>query len=307
MVAPLAEKRGITMYFPEPDQALFVHADRTRVKQVMINLLSNAIKYNRHGGSVTVRCASMDGVVRVSVDDTGHGLTPAQLGQLFQPFNRLGQDESGEEGTGIGLVVTRQLIELMNGRIGVDSAPGVGTSFWIEMQASSEPMLDVATYVPPPAELPALSSALRTLLYVEDNPANLSLVEQLVARRTDLALLTAIDGSLGLQLARTCLPDVILMDINLPGISGFGCLKILQTEAATARIPVVALSANAVPRDIERGLQAGFFRYLTKPINVAEFMDTLDIALQYSQDQKLDTQLDTKLDTKLNTKVEHHD
>jgi len=299
MVAPLAEKRGIAMYFPDQDQALFVHADRTRVKQVMINLLSNAIKYNRPGGSVTVRCASADGVVRVSVDDTGHGLTPAQLGQLFQPFNRLGQDKNGEEGTGIGLVVTRQLIELMSGRIGVDSEPGVGTSFWIELQASSEPMLDVETYVPPPAEALALSSAPRTLLYVEDNPANLSLVEQLVARRGDLALLTAIDGSLGLQLARTCLPDVILMDINLPGISGFGCLKILQTETATAHIPVVALSANAVPRDIERGLQAGFFRYLTKPINVAEFMETLDIALQYSQDNKLDNKQDTK--------VEHHD
>ncbi|CAN7328791.1 ATP-binding protein [Pseudoduganella sp. LjRoot289] len=299
MVAPLAQKRGVTMYFPEADQTLFAHADRTRVKQVMINLLSNAIKYNRPGGSVTVRCAAVENSVRVSVDDTGEGLTEEQLGQLFQPFNRLGRNDSSEEGTGIGLVVTRQLMELMSGTIGVDSEPGVGTTFWIELPASTAPVIDVAAYTAQPTQGPSTSSAPRTLLYVEDNPANLSLVEQLVERRGDLRLLTAIDGSLGLQLARTCLPDMILMDINLPGISGYGCLKILQTEAATARIPVVALSANAVPRDVERGIEAGFFRYLTKPINVVEFMDTLDIALQYAQDNKLEN--------KLENKVEHHD
>ena len=295
MVAPLAQKRGVTLYFPEPDQALYVHADRTRVKQVMINLLSNAIKYNREAGSVTVRCTAVENRVRISVDDTGEGLTADQLSQLFQPFNRLGRNDSSEEGTGIGLVVTRQLMELMDGSIGVDSEPGVGTTFWIELPSSTEPTLDVAAYSVQPTAGPVSASVQRTLLYVEDNPANLSLVEQLVERRGDLKLLTAIDGSLGLQLARTCAPDVILMDINLPGISGFGCLKILQTEPATARIPVVALSANAVPRDIARGLEAGFFRYLTKPINVIEFMDTLDIALQYAQDNKLET------------KVEHHD
>jgi PAS domain S-box-containing protein len=284
MIEPQATKRGIQMTFPRFDNQLYVHADRTRVKQVVINLLSNAIKYNRDGGAVIVQCVpTAENRIRVSVRDTGAGLGSEQLAQLFQPFNRLGQETSSEEGTGIGLVVTKQLVELMGGEIGVESSVGVGSVFWFELLVSAVPMLasdggPLTLNVPSP-ELDPASPSQRTLLYVEDNPANLALVEQLIARRSDLKLLTAVDGHMGVQLARAYLPDVILMDINLPGISGFGALEILQKDRATAHIPVLALSANAVPRDIEKGMEAGFFRYLTKPIKVKEFMDALDIAL----------------------------
>ena len=288
MIEPQAQKRGIQMTFPSFDNLFYIHADRTRVKQVVINLLSNAIKYNREGGAVMVECV-MNGEnrVRVSVKDTGPGLAPEQLAQLFQPFNRLGQESSTEEGTGIGLVVTKQLVELMDGVIGVESSVGVGSVFWFELAASSAPALVFGSSggTGPDEQDHAAAHALssqRTLLYVEDNPANLTLVEQLIARRSDLKLLTATDGHQGIQLARTYQPDVILMDINLPGISGFGALKILHEDPATAHIPVMALSANAVPRDIEKGIEAGFFRYLTKPIKVLEFMDALDVALHYA-------------------------
>jgi len=281
MIAPQAEKRGINMYFPRCGKAFYVHADRTRVKQVMINLLSNAIKYNQSGGSVRVECRQRGNRVRASVTDSGAGLSTEQMAQLFQPFNRLGQESGMEEGTGIGLVVTRQLVELMGGEIGVDSTVGVGTTFWVEFKASSAPELVLGQGEVLPV-VQENQESLRTLLYVEDNPANLALVEQLIARRSDLKLLTAIDAHLGMDLARTYQPDIILMDINLPGLSGFGALRLLHDDPLTSHIPVMALSANAVPRDIEKGLEAGFFRYLTKPIKVAEFMDALDVALHHA-------------------------
>ena len=287
MVEPQAATRGIVLTFPKFDDISWVRADRTRIKQVMINLLSNAIKYNSTGGSVIVQCAlSGKDRVRVSVKDTGSGMSPAQLEQLFQPFNRLGKESSGEEGTGIGLVVTKQLVELMDGVIGVESAVGVGTVFWVEFATSAAPALALGNIDDavhdrrqPAARGPGDKP---TLLYVEDNPANLALVEQLIARRGDVNLLTAIDGHVGVSMARSYLPDVILMDINLPGISGYGALAILLDDPATAHIPVLALSANAIPRDIEKGLEAGFFRYLTKPIRVREFMDALDVALHHA-------------------------
>ncbi|MGK5026628.1 hybrid sensor histidine kinase/response regulator [Janthinobacterium sp. RB2R34] len=281
MIAPQAQKRGISMHFPRCGAAFFIHADRTRVKQIMINLLSNAIKYNQSGGSVQVVCSQRSDCVRVSVTDSGAGLDAKQMAHLFQPFNRLGQENSQEEGTGIGLVVTKQLVELMKGKIGVDSTVGVGTTFWVEFKASRAPQLVLGEGEVLPV-VQENSDTQRTLLYVEDNPANLALVEQLIARRSDLKLLTAIDAHLGIDLARTCQPDVILMDINLPGISGFGALRILHDDPLTSHIPVMALSANAVPRDIEKGLEAGFFRYLTKPIKVVEFMDALDVALHHA-------------------------
>ena len=286
LIGPQALKRGIHLEFPKCPDSVFIHADRTRVKQVMINLLSNAIKYNTSGGAVIVQCIEADeGRVRVSVKDTGIGLSPEQVSNLFQPFNRLGQEGQQEEGTGIGLVVTRQLVELMGGTIGVESSVGVGTVFWVEFAASEAPALVLDNVDEVALERRhALGQRAEqpTLLYVEDNPANLALVEQLMARRGDLRLLTAIDGNLGVELARAYLPDVILMDINLPGISGFDALHLLADDPATRHIPVLALSANAVPRDIEKGLEAGFFRYLTKPIRVREFMEALDVALEYA-------------------------
>jgi PAS domain S-box-containing protein len=288
LIEPLALKKQIHLHFAPPVGVCFVGADRTRLKQVLINLLSNAIKYNRQGGSVHVTCSERaTGWMRISVQDTGAGLSSADLAQLFQPFNRLGKKDSDEEGTGIGLVVSRRLVEQMGGDIGVISTVGAGSVFWIELALMNAPQFsDSMTDMQLSPATPLIDgNRVRTLLYVEDNRANMELVEQLVARRPDLRLFGAEDAMRGIALAREHLPDVILLDINLPGISGLQALKILQEDAATRHIPVLALSANAMPRDIERGLAAGFFRYLTKPIRVAEFMDALDTGLALAKAQ----------------------
>jgi len=290
MIEPQAQKSGIRMGFPRGDAPYFVKADRTRVKQVLINLLSNAIKYNRAGGTVDVTCANSAKRIRISVQDTGEGLSPEKLAQLFQPFNRLGQEASAEEGTGIGLVVSKRLVELMGGEIGAVSTVGVGSVFWVELNLAAAPQLAAGTdelLAPHQVRVPH-DAALRTLLYVEDNRANMQLVEQLIGRRSDMRLLSAGDGTRGISLARIHQPEVILMDINLPGISGIQALKILREDPATAHIPVLAISANAMPHDIKKGLEAGFFRYLTKPIKVNEFMEALDRALEFSETRLYD-------------------
>jgi PAS domain S-box-containing protein len=315
MMEPQAQQRGIRMTFPSFESPIFVNADRTRLKQILINLLSNAIKYNREKGTVVVDCAPLEGQVttsptstmegrvttspisnsegvtaspkriRISVKDTGAGLSAEKLAQLFQPFNRLGQDMGGVAGTGIGLVVTKRLAELMGGAIGVESTVAQGSVFWCELILAAAPQLAAENGEAEDVAAPQLSGRAmpRTLLYVEDNPANMKLVEQLIARRPDMRLLTAENGTLGIELARSSQPNVILMDINLPGISGIEAMKILREDCVTAHIPIVALSANAMPRDIAIGMEAGFFRYLTKPIKVKEFMDTLNAALQFSE------------------------
>jgi len=288
LVEPQAQKYGISVVFPRFETPSLILADRTRAKQVVINLLSNAIKYNTKGGSVVVECMpgkcgtqSQDSI-RISVRDTGAGLTADQIENLFQPFNRLGQKTDVIEGTGIGLVVCKRLVELMGGDIGVDSTPGQGSVFWVELKRTLEIQKNAADGSAEVTEASVQDSASqRTLLYVEDNPANLMLVEDIVARRPDIRLLSANDGRHGIEIARACQPDVILMDINLPGISGIEALKILAGDPVTAHIPVLAISANAIPRDIEKGLASGFFRYLTKPIKVGEFLETLDVALSF--------------------------
>ena len=285
MIEPQAEQRGISMTFAQLDIAHYVLADRTRLKQVLINLLFNAIKYNKLHGSVSIAYSlSTPKALRISVRDTGVGLTAEQVAQLFQPFNRLGQEATNEEGTGIGLVVTKRLVELMCGQIGAYSVPGVGSEFWVELPLTTAPkynesntsLLDIA---PLDGNRPLVR---HTLLYVEDNPANLELVEQLIARRPDLHLISAANATIGIAFARAHLPAVILMDINLPGLSGVEAMKLLHSDPATAHIPILALSANAVPRDITRGLEAGFFDYITKPIKVTAFMEALDVALTHA-------------------------
>ena len=286
MMEAQAQQRGIHMTFPLLAQPSFVWADQTRLKQIVINLLSNAIKYNQANGQVTVDCTAIAADrIRISFKDTGAGLTPEKVAQLFQPFNRLGQEAGSVAGTGIGLVVTKQLVKLMDGVLGVDSTVGEGSVFWVELRSTPAPELKIRALAhasPKPANEP-MDAPAKTLLYIEDNPANMKLVERLIDRRPNMVLLKAIDGSQGIALARSSLPDVILMDINLPGISGIDALKALREDVRTAHIPVVAISANAMLHDIEVGRQLGFFRYLTKPIVVEEFMDTLDMALEWAK------------------------
>jgi PAS domain S-box-containing protein len=285
-----ATQRGITMVFPTFDAPLWVTADRTRLKQIVINLLSNAIKYNSVNGSVVVTCAATGpGRIRIGVTDTGAGLTAYKISQLFQPFNRLGEEMGAVSGTGIGLVVTKRLVELMHGSLGVESVVGAGSTFWCELAAGEAPeVLDFAeTPFPAASELVADDAPFHTLLCVEDNPANLELVRQLVARIGGIKLLAAITGAKGIELARSARPAAILMDINLPDMTGMAALKVLQADLATAAIPVIALSANAMPQDIIRGIETGFFRYLTKPINVGNFNETLKLTLEFADAQRI--------------------
>jgi signal transduction histidine kinase/ActR/RegA family two-component response regulator len=284
MIEPLAAGRGIRVLFPDSCTAM-VRADRTRLKQVMLNLLSNAVKYNREGGAVVLACvpSAAPGRVRLTVQDTGMGLSPGQLAELFQPFNRLGQESGAQEGTGIGLVVTRRLVELMKGEISVSSSPGVGSVFSVDLEAAAP-----AELVRParPAATPAPDDGMAAgkphlVLYVEDNPANLRLVQEIMRPRADLRLLSAPDARLGIELARSHHPEIILMDLNLPGMSGTQALRVLREDPETAAIPVIALTANAMPRDVERGLAAGFFRYLTKPIDIAMFNEAIDGTLAH--------------------------
>jgi len=290
MVGPQADNRGISITCSPPESAYFIEADRTRAKQVLINLLSNAIKYTPPGGAVIVAYALVAAdSIRISIQDTGFGMTPEQLEQLFQPFNRLGKESGPVEGTGIGLVVAKRLIEVMGGAIGVNSTVGVGSVFWIEFKLTTAPRFDIDQPEHELLQRPQASdgASMRTLLYVEDNPANLILVEQLLARRSDLRMLSAADGNLGIEFARGHQPDVILMDINLPGINGIEAMKILRADPLTAHIPVIAVSANALPRDIEMCLAAGFFDYLTKPIVLDKLLRTIDLALKPSYFRQL--------------------
>ncbi|MES2950804.1 MAG: PAS domain-containing protein [Pseudomonadota bacterium] len=284
LVEPQADSKGIRLQFPRLTSPDLVIADPTRLKQVIVNLLSNAIKYNRTGGAVDVTMeTTATECLRISVQDTGHGLSAEKISQLFQTFNRLGQECSTTEGTGIGLVVSRRLTELMGGKIGVHSTEGVGSVFWVEFSMARPPparLAHAAEGSPQPTESPAAQDQTpHTILYVEDNQTNAEMVEQILAARPHLKLLRAADGTQGIALARTFRPDVILMDINLPGISGVDAMKILRQDPATQHIPVLAVSANAMPLDIVEGLSAGFFRYLTKPFKIDAFFAAIDLAL----------------------------
>ena len=286
MIGPLADARDLRLQL-EASPGMHVLADRTRLKQVLLNLLTNAVKYNRKGGLVSVHCIALsDERTRIAIQDGGEGLNSAQLTQLFQPFNRLGREATSEEGTGIGLVMTKRLVEMMGGTIGVSSTVGVGSVFWIELQTVAPVQHSAAGEF---GQLGAIAplvpawAAQRTLLYVEDNPANLVLVKELIAFRGDLRLLSAGDARAGLRLAHEQRPAVILMDINLPGMSGNEAMALLRADAATRDIPVIALSANAMPRDVARSQKAGFMCYLTKPLNLDEFAAALDRALKCAE------------------------
>ncbi len=288
MIEPMGEQRGIHLQFSD-SSGLAVLADRTRLKQVLLNLFSNAIKYNRDGGAVMLECERLeDGQVRLSVQDTGMGLSAEQVGALFQPFNRLGQEGGSQEGSGIGLVVTKRLVELMGGEIGVSSTPGMGSVFWVTLKAAAP--LSVGTVSParglgstPVALGQAQGGAQRTVLYVEDNPASLELMKQILGFRPGLRLLSAPDGRLGVDMALAHRPDLILMDINLPTLDGNQALALLQQDERTRGIPVIALTASAMPGAVEQGLASGFFRYLTKPLDIERLLSAIDQALQHDE------------------------
>jgi signal transduction histidine kinase/ActR/RegA family two-component response regulator len=287
MIEASAQSRAIRLLFPPQVEAI-VQADRTRLKQVLLNLLSNAVKYNRDMGTVVVDCILGPQRVRVSVQDTGVGMRPEQVQALFQPFNRLGQETGAQEGTGIGLVVTKHLVEMMGGEIGVSSALGTGSLFWIELRATAP-----APVAAPVTEAGAFSQenrahdgAVATVLCVEDNPASLALIQAAISFRKDLRLLTAQDGQAGVAMARRHLPDVILMDNNMPLLSGTQAQELLKADPRTAGIPIIAISANAMPSAIAGGLAAGFFSYLTKPIEVPAVLEAVDKALAASAARK---------------------
>lgn len=280
---PQAAQRDIHMTTLPLDTPCAVQADPTRIRQVLFNLLSNAIKYNRPGGDIQVSCTlghadnpgpAAERQLRISVRDSGRGIPPEALPRLFRPFERLESAYEGIEGAGVGLALCKQLVEAMQGRIGVDSVPGEGSNFWFELPmaaaAPAEPAATPTTRTPP-------RNGQHRVLCIEDNAANLRLMHKIVATRTDIAeLLTATSAEAGLEIAATQHPALILLDINLPGMDGFEALRRLRDNPATRDIPVVALTANAMATDIERGRTAGFADYLTKPLDLVAFNAMLD-------------------------------
>jgi PAS domain S-box-containing protein len=284
IIQPMAWKRGIAIQ-ADFDRNGFktVLADHTRLKQVLMNLLSNAIKYNRDGGQIEVSWGPAgNSRFRVSVRDTGSGIAPERLKEMFQPFSRLGAENTTVEGTGIGLVISKRLMEAMHGRIGVDSQEGVGSTFWIEIPVAASDLSVVNNSTEQLQQHMVPQSGEHTVLYVEDNPANLKLMINLLAKWPTVRLLTAHTGALGIEMARIYRPDLILLDINLPELDGYGVLRELRNAPETRDVPVVALTANAMPKDIERGKAAGFLEYLTKPLDVANFYTLLGRLLSSS-------------------------
>lgn len=279
LIQPIADQAGIGLRFDLPaGSALF--ADRVRLKQVLLNLLSNAIKYNRPGGSVRVTAAAdKPGHLRIAVTDTGLGIAPEHIGELFQPFNRLAAEAGEIEGTGIGLTITRRLVEMMGGEMGVESSVGVGSTFWLELAVGQ--MANVGAGETAAESINATDAPQREakVLAIDDNPANLKLIAQVMGMRENVHLLTAHTPELGIELALGHRPDLILLDINMPGMDGYQVLKVFQTSAELRHIPVVAITANAMPRDIERGKAAGFTDYLTKPLDIGRFLQVADALL----------------------------
>ena len=284
MVRPLANERGQALnedYNKLPDPNLSILADYTRFKQVIVNLLSNAIKYGRQDGNVTLRLCEGDaiGMLRISIIDDGGGIPKNRQHELFSSFTRINQENQDIEGTGVGLAITKKIIHLMHGDLGVISELGQGATFWIELPYSSAPLTEnTSSDIAHEAQLKPNTNHGKgfSLLYVEDNPANLNLMEEIIDEIDHATILSANTPELGLEIAATQHPDIIVLDINLPGMNGFQVLELLQKGDTTRNIPVIALSANAMPKDVEKGLDAGFLRYLTKPLNIDEFLKAIE-------------------------------
>ncbi len=263
---------------------IYICADLSRVRQVLLNLLSNATKYNRQGGSVTLSCDRVNGYVRIAVIDTGIGIPDELHLEIFQPFHRLGAEKTNIEGTGIGLVICKRLIEGMGGRIGFNSTLGVGSRFWFELPEASG--YESSTNLSLKAKVDVSDrqrSGGKYVLYIEDSPVNVEVMKHVFRMHQDIELIIAENAEAGLEMIQETQPDLVLMDISLPGMSGLEALHILKCNPETASIPVIAVSAAAMPNDIEAGLKAGFLAYLTKPFNVPELNALIRKALQKPQ------------------------
>lgn len=287
LVMARAEKEGVEIRDLSVESDLpFLWTDRTRLTQALLNLLSNAIKYNREGGTVTIRCTELpEKMLRISVADNGLGIPAERQEHLFKPFERLGRETGMIEGTGIGLTITKQIVELLGGQVGYESEEGKGSEFWVEIPISSkhlgeqkQPVADDnVVRLKDPEHSPG---RVRTVLYIEDNPANMNLMEAVVGNIPNARLLTAYNAELGIEQAKLESPELILMDVNLPGMSGTEALKQLQNMQETKDIPVIAITAAAMSKDVEAGLKAGFKDYITKPINVPSLVQIIEAVLE---------------------------
>lgn len=279
-----ADQQGITLVVPVAAMSFTVRADRMRLKQVLLNLLSNAIKYNRPRGKVTLTATRTDSDhVRIVVEDTGPGIPEAQWGNLFKPFNRLGAETSEIEGTGIGLTISQRLINAMDGTIGFSSVAGQGSSFWIEIPATAPVAYNAATKAGAREFSNSLNyagSRRRRMLYIEDNPSNVRLLEGIVDETTDLEVASLPSAEPGLEAAARDQPDLILLDINLPGMNGIEALHRFKSNPRTRNIPILALSADAMPGTIRKAMEAGCLDYVTKPIDVARLLAAIRSALE---------------------------
>jgi CheY-like chemotaxis protein len=259
----------------------YVRADFQRLKQVLVNLLSNAIKYNYSGGTVTLDCVDVEGRMRLSVTDTGPGVAPQLHDRLFAPFDRLDAESRGIEGTGLGLALSKGLMEAIGGSLGVDSTPGTGSTFWLELPiASAGPSTPESDGNEEQLEPPVGVTSSATLLYIEDNIGNVRLIERLLLHRPNVRLLSSLQGSLGVELAQQHRPDLILLDVHLPDLPGIDVLEKLRRDDRTSSIPVIMLSADASQEQIKRFNEAGAKDYLTKPLDLEYFLTLLDSYLR---------------------------
>ena len=288
LIQPLAQKRSIRIQHSGLER-IQVRADRTRLKQVLLNLLSNAVKYNREGGEVNLKIQPEGSDrLRVLVSDTGKGIPGDRLSELFEPFNRLDAEGGEVEGTGIGLTITRRIMELMGGSIEAESEVGVGSTFWLELPLEDESQdNDADAQHDQPQQSTDLAERQHLVLYIEDNPANLKLVANILGKLSHIHLLSAHLPELGLELAHARKPDLILLDINMPGMDGYQVLQILKQNPELKQVPVVAVTANAMPRDIERGREAGFTDYVTKPIQIRQFLDAVERWLAQADEKEV--------------------
>ncbi|WP_230370666.1 ATP-binding response regulator [Paludibacterium denitrificans] len=287
LISPLANTKGISISHGKFTE-IMVHADRTRLKQVIINLISNAVKYNREKGSISIRTRSQTpGTIRIEIEDSGQGISEENLQYLFQPFNRLNAEFSETEGTGIGLAICKKLVDMMNGQIGVTSKLGHGSCFWVELPIcfNGEISSDVIDDKEQTKTLHTASHQY-TVLSIDDNPVNLRLLTQIFSRRPNYHLVTAHSSDLGIELALAYQPNLILLDINMPGMNGHEVLRILKTQPTLKSTPIMAVTANALPSDIEKGLAAGFSDYQTKPINIHSFLQAVDRLIQQHETDK---------------------